>query len=265
MKAKQLARGALGLPGDPARRRRPAAAGGRRGTRARAAARTRAACRRRPVAPSSRASSTALPFSSGSARRTRTRCARPEAPASRSSRSPRIAPSRMCLPRTWSACRRARASRSTPSRAAVARRLGENGTALAARLPVLRPAVCSELIRSFSKKNGILSAAIFVPGVDMPILTLNQIRLVLRLALAHGQDVDRDRAIELAGVVGAGFGFRAIARAAARLRALRRLGGQGRGRLHRHAGDRHRGAEVLRQSGRNVRSRSLRSVHPGWR
>jgi uncharacterized protein (DUF697 family) len=72
--------------------------------------------------------------------------------------------------------------------------------------------VCNELIRSFSKKNGILSAAIFVPGVDMPILTLNQIRLVLRLALAHGQDVDRDRAIELAGVVGAGFGFRAIAR-----------------------------------------------------
>ena len=27
----------------------------------------------------------------------------------------------------------------------------------------------------------------------MPILTLNQIRLVLRLALAHGQEVDRDR------------------------------------------------------------------------
>jgi uncharacterized protein (DUF697 family) len=95
---------------------------------------------------------------------------------------------------------------------AVARRLGENGTALAAKLPVLRPAVSNELIRSFSKKNGILSAAIFVPGVDMPILTLNQIRLVLRLALAHGQEVDRDRAIELAGVVGAGFGFRAIAR-----------------------------------------------------
>jgi len=95
---------------------------------------------------------------------------------------------------------------------AVARRLGEDGTALAAKLPVLRPAVCNELIRSFSKKNGIISAAIFVPGVDMPILTLNQIRLVLRIALAHGQDLDGERAVELAGVVGAGFGFRAIAR-----------------------------------------------------
>jgi uncharacterized protein (DUF697 family) len=95
---------------------------------------------------------------------------------------------------------------------AVARRLGEDGTALAAKLPVLRAAVCNELIRSFSKKNGIISAAIFVPGVDMPILTLNQIRLVLRIALAHGQDLDGERAVELAGVVGAGFGFRAIAR-----------------------------------------------------
>jgi uncharacterized protein (DUF697 family) len=95
---------------------------------------------------------------------------------------------------------------------AVAHRLGENGTALAAKLPVLRPAVCDELIRSFSKKNGIISAAIFVPGVDMPMLTINQIRLVLRLALAHGQVIDRERALELLPVVGAGFGLRALAR-----------------------------------------------------
>ncbi len=46
----------------------------------------------------------------------------------------------------------------------------------------------------------------------MPVLTLNQIRLVLRIALAYGQDVDRQRAGELLGVVGAGFGFRAVAR-----------------------------------------------------
>jgi uncharacterized protein (DUF697 family) len=95
---------------------------------------------------------------------------------------------------------------------AIAHRLGEDGTALAAKLPVLRPAVCDELIRSFAKKNGILAAAIWIPGVDLPILTINQIRLVLRLAIAHGRELDRDRAIELLGVVGAGFGFRAIAR-----------------------------------------------------
>ena len=95
---------------------------------------------------------------------------------------------------------------------AVARKLGEDGTALAARLPVLRRAVCSELIRSFAKKNAIVSAAIFVPGVDMPVLTLNQIRLVLRIALAYGQEIDKQRAVELIGVVGAGFGLRTVAR-----------------------------------------------------
>jgi uncharacterized protein (DUF697 family) len=95
---------------------------------------------------------------------------------------------------------------------AVARRLGEDGTALAARLPVLRRAVCRELIRIFARKNAVVSAAVFVPGVDMPILTLNQIRLVLRIALAYGQEIDRSRAVELAGVVGAGFGLRTVAR-----------------------------------------------------
>jgi uncharacterized protein (DUF697 family) len=96
--------------------------------------------------------------------------------------------------------------------AAVARKLGEDGTSLAARLPVLRGAVCSELIRSFSRRNALVAAAVFIPGVDMPVLTLNQARLVLRIALAHGQEVDGSRAAELLGVVGAGLGFRAAAR-----------------------------------------------------
>ncbi len=95
---------------------------------------------------------------------------------------------------------------------AVARKLGENGTALAARLPTLRRAVCDELIRSFSKKNAIVAAAVFIPGVDLPVLTLNQARLVLRIALAYGQEIDRDRALELLGVVGLGFGMRTVAR-----------------------------------------------------
>ena len=94
----------------------------------------------------------------------------------------------------------------------VARELGEGGTSLAARLPVLRRPLCDALIASFAKKNGLVGAAVFVPGVDMPVLTLNQVRLVLRIAMAHGQEVDNERALELLGVVGAGFGLRALAR-----------------------------------------------------
>jgi uncharacterized protein (DUF697 family) len=96
--------------------------------------------------------------------------------------------------------------------AALARRLGENGTSLAARLPVLRRPVCDALIASFSRRNGLIAAAVFVPGVDLPVLTLNQVRLVLRIALAHGEELDNQRSLELLGVVGAGFGFRAAAR-----------------------------------------------------
>jgi uncharacterized protein (DUF697 family) len=95
---------------------------------------------------------------------------------------------------------------------AVARKLGEDGTALAARLPTLRRAVCDELIRSFSKKNALVAAAVFIPGVDLPVLTLNQARLVLRIALAYGQEVDKERALELLAVLGAGYGLRTIAR-----------------------------------------------------
>src|SRR3954451_11514592 len=95
---------------------------------------------------------------------------------------------------------------------ALARRLGEDGTALASRLAVLRAAVCEQLIRSFSRRNALISAAIFIPGVDMPMLTLNQIRLVMRIALAYGQEMDSQRSVEIAGVVGVGFGLRALAR-----------------------------------------------------
>jgi len=96
--------------------------------------------------------------------------------------------------------------------AAVAAGLDERGAALAARLPVLRPAVCKHLISLYSRRNAVIAAAVFIPGVDMPVLTLNQIRLVLWIALAYGEDIDRRRAFALIAVVGVGFGFRAAAR-----------------------------------------------------
>ena len=95
---------------------------------------------------------------------------------------------------------------------AVASRLGEAGTGLAARLPVLREPLCRELIESFSRRNGVLAVAIFVPGADFPVLTLNQIRLVLRLGAAHGVELDQQRLPEVLATVAAGFGFRAAAR-----------------------------------------------------
>jgi uncharacterized protein (DUF697 family) len=96
----------------------------------------------------------------------------------------------------------------------LAHRLGEAGTSLAAALPVLRPAVCDELIERFSRRNGVIGAAVFLRGADFPVLTLNQLRLVLRIAAAHGVEVDQQRAPEILAVIGSGLALRAVARRA---------------------------------------------------
>ena len=46
----------------------------------------------------------------------------------------------------------------------------------------------------------------------MPIITLNQLRLVLRIAHAHGIRVGQERAPEVVAVLGSGFALRAVAR-----------------------------------------------------
>jgi uncharacterized protein (DUF697 family) len=86
--------------------------------------------------------------------------------------------------------------------------------ALAARLPALRCGVADALVARVARQNAAIAAAVFVPGVDFPVLTLNQLRLVLRLAVAYGQEIDAERLPEILGVVGTALGFRALARQA---------------------------------------------------
>jgi uncharacterized protein (DUF697 family) len=94
----------------------------------------------------------------------------------------------------------------------VADRAGERSHHLAARIPALRPAVVDQIVKHFSRQNGVLGVAIFIPGADFPVLTLNQIRMVLRIATAHGEELDRERAFEVLSVIAAGLGFRTVAR-----------------------------------------------------
>ncbi len=95
----------------------------------------------------------------------------------------------------------------------IAGRLGEEGAPLAARVPVLRGAVCGQIVAAAARKNGIFAAAVFIPGADLPVLALNQVRMLLRLEQAYGLEVDpRERAPELLATVGAGLGLRAVAR-----------------------------------------------------
>jgi uncharacterized protein (DUF697 family) len=95
---------------------------------------------------------------------------------------------------------------------AIAARLGERGAPLAGRVPPLRPPVSEQLVESFARKNGLVGAAVFVPGADLPVLALNQIRLVLRLAQVYGEDSGPARLPEVVATLAAGFGLRALAR-----------------------------------------------------
>jgi uncharacterized protein (DUF697 family) len=97
---------------------------------------------------------------------------------------------------------------------AVARRVADKGAGLAAHVPVLRKPICDELIRIMSRKNGLVGAAVFIPGADLPVLTLNQLRLVMRLAAAHGVEVDAQRVPEIVAVLGNAFVMRSLARTA---------------------------------------------------
>ena len=94
----------------------------------------------------------------------------------------------------------------------IGQRVGEEATALAAKLPRLRRGICAALVEKFARTNGLLALAIFLPGADLPALTLNQLRLVLRIGAAHGVEIDAKRAPEILGVIGAGVGLRAAAR-----------------------------------------------------
>ena len=94
----------------------------------------------------------------------------------------------------------------------IADRAGEAAHALAARIPALREPVAQAIVKRFALQNGVLGVAIFIPGADFPVLTLNQIRMVLRIAAAYGEELDKERAFEILSVIAAGLGFRTVAR-----------------------------------------------------
>ena len=90
--------------------------------------------------------------------------------------------------------------------------MGEGGTSLAARLPALRDAVCRNLIETFARRAAVIGAAVWIPGADMPAITIGQLRLVLRIAAAHGVEIGQERLLEVLVVIGNGLAFRTLAR-----------------------------------------------------
>ena len=51
-----------------------------------------------------------------------------------------------------------------------------------------------------------------IPGADLPVMTLNQAKMVLQIAAAYGHAMDKDRVKELGACVGGAFVCRTLAR-----------------------------------------------------
>ena len=95
---------------------------------------------------------------------------------------------------------------------AIVEKLDESATGLASRVPVLQRPMAEALVHRFSRRAGVVGAAVFVPGADLPVLTLMQLRLVLRIAAIYGEDLEPQRVPEVLAVIGSGLAFRTVAR-----------------------------------------------------
>lgn len=88
----------------------------------------------------------------------------------------------------------------------------DKGIALAANFPFCRRAVVDSLVARCAVENAAVGAISLIPGSDLPVMTANQAKLALDIAAAYGRGVEPSRAAELAGVVGGGLLWRAVAR-----------------------------------------------------
>ncbi len=93
---------------------------------------------------------------------------------------------------------------------------GDKGIALGRRYPVVRRAAAHRLIARTAGQNLFIAMVFFVPGSDMPVMTFNQARMVLKIAAMFGQPMNEERAVELVGMIALGFGFRGLGRRLAR-------------------------------------------------
>lgn len=86
--------------------------------------------------------------------------------------------------------------------------------ALAAAVPLFKEEVAQRIISQTANQNALIGAMVFIPGADMPILTANQVKMILRLSAVYNQELSAKRLYEVLAVVAGGFAFREAARQA---------------------------------------------------
>lgn len=91
-------------------------------------------------------------------------------------------------------------------------RLSGKKLAFAHNFAFMRHAVAEDAVKATAFQNGVIGVVAVIPGADMPLMTANQIKMLLQIAGAYGEPLGTERAKELLAVVGGAFALRAVAR-----------------------------------------------------
>lgn len=83
---------------------------------------------------------------------------------------------------------------------------------LARRFPVFRRAVANRIVTATAAENAVVGTLFFLPAADTPVMTANQVKMILKIAVVYGQSVGLERLKELMVVFGSAIVFRAAAR-----------------------------------------------------
>ena len=84
--------------------------------------------------------------------------------------------------------------------------------AFALAFPFVRKPLALEAVNATALQNAGVRLLVIIPGADLPVMTLNQAKMLLQIAAAYGEELGLARVKELAAVVGGAFACRAAAR-----------------------------------------------------
>ena len=78
---------------------------------------------------------------------------------------------------------------------------------------VRRP-LALESVNETAVQNAGIGVVAIIPGADMPLMTLNQVKMLLAMAAAYGEELSLSRIKEILAIVGGAFACRSVARQA---------------------------------------------------
>lgn len=76
----------------------------------------------------------------------------------------------------------------------------------------MRHYLAVDAVKATSAQNAGIGLVAFIPGADLPLMTLNQIKMLFQIAAAYDQSIGLSRAKEILPIVAGGFACRALAR-----------------------------------------------------